>query len=114
MKRIFRAPLFLATAAALALLVFGVAGGKLQLSSLKDARRFLASVFFTDSVTVQGLKDAYANAERGGGKVKILIAPGHDDDSWGTEFRGVREADVTAALGEKLAALVNSKTSTNS
>lgn len=95
--------LIIAGAVVLVLLTFSNRGNT---SYLRNARRFLASVFFTDSVTVQGLKDAYANAERGGGKVKILIAPGHDDDSWGTEFRGLREADVTAALGEKLAALL--------
>ncbi|MBI4120026.1 MAG: N-acetylmuramoyl-L-alanine amidase [Parcubacteria group bacterium] len=95
--------LIIAGAVVLVLLTFSNRGNT---SYLRNARRFLASVFFTDSVTVQGLKDAYANAGRGGGKVKILIAPGHDDDSWGTEFRGVREADMTAELGEKLAAFL--------
>ena len=30
---------------------------------------------------------------------KVLIVPGHDDESWGTEFLGVKEADMTVKLG---------------
>lgn len=73
--------------------------------AFSDVRALAASVFFVDSVTADGLKDKYARAARGDGKVKILIVPGHDNDSWGTEFRGVREADMTAAVGEELSRL---------
>ena len=67
-------------------------------------RRAVAGVFFTDSITEGELKEAYAKAARGEGKVKILIVPGHDDDSWGTEYNGIREADLTMRVGEALAA----------
>lgn len=64
--------------------------------------RNLASVFFIDSSTPGVLKDAYRAAQAGEGKVKILIVPGHDDDAWGTEYKGLREADATLALGKEL------------
>ncbi|OHA18988.1 MAG: hypothetical protein A3H13_03595 [Candidatus Taylorbacteria bacterium RIFCSPLOWO2_12_FULL_48_11] len=72
--------------------------------SFDDMRRAVAGVFFTDSITEGELKEAYAKAARGEGKVKILIVPGHDDDSWGTEYNGIREADLTMRVGEALAA----------
>lgn len=70
---------------------------------ISDLRRFLAAIFFRESITEAQLKSAYARAVRGQGKVHVLIVPGHDTDSWGTEFRGVREADLTVELGEHLA-----------
>ena len=76
--------------------------------SFEDVRELAASVFFVDSVTAEGLKAKYARAARGDRKVKVLIVPGHDNDSWGTEFRGVREAAMTAAVGEELARLLSS------
>jgi len=62
----------------------------------------VASVFFTDSVTVAGLKQKYSDAILGRGKVRIVIVPGHDDESWGTDNNGVKEADMTVVLGEEL------------
>lgn len=75
--------------------------------SFVDVEQMFASVFFVDSITVDGLKAKYARAARGDGKIRILIVPGHDNDSWGTEFRGVREADMTAAVGEELSRLLS-------
>lgn len=40
---------------------------------------------------------------RQGGIVEILIVPGHDDESFGTAFRGMKEADMTLMLSKKLA-----------
>lgn len=90
-----------------ALLVsFGIAVSRTL--SFSDTRSFLASVFFTDSVTVAGLTSKYEHAGGlGTKKVRILIVPGHDNESWGTEFRGVREADMTAAVGEELFTLLS-------
>lgn len=75
--------------------------------SFSDVRALAASVFFVDSVTVDELAAKYSSASRGGKKVKVLIVPGHDNDSWGTEFQGVREADMTAAVGEELARILS-------
>ncbi len=75
--------------------------------SFDELTRLAGSVFFVDSVTADGLKDAYRNAGQGGAPLKILIVPGHDNDSWGTEFRGVKEAAMTARVGEELARLLS-------
>jgi N-acetylmuramoyl-L-alanine amidase len=64
----------------------------------------LASVFFVDSSTPQTLHVAYANAEAGGQKFKILIVPGHDDQYSGTSYGGIREADLALALSKFIAA----------
>ena len=73
------------------------------LLSFSDVGSFVAGVFFTESVTPEGLKEIYRKAGRGEDKVRVLIVPGHDDEAWGTEFRGIREADMTVAVGEELA-----------
>ena len=69
---------------------------KLSFSNVKD---FFASVFFVDSITVNDLHNRYNM-----GKIKILIVPGHDNEYGGTEFKGIREADLTADLGQELLA----------
>ncbi|MEK9185011.1 MAG: N-acetylmuramoyl-L-alanine amidase [Patescibacteria group bacterium] len=69
---------------------------KLSFSNVKD---FFASVFFVDSITVDDLHNRYNT-----GKIKILIVPGHDNQYGGTEFKGIREADLTANLGQELLA----------
>ncbi len=57
----------------------------------------LASLFFYDDVTSSSVRERYRQ-----GSVSILIVPGHDDENYGTEYGGVREADVTRAIGEYL------------
>lgn len=34
--------------------------------------------------------------------VNILIVPGHDDEYWGTEFRGIKEVELNRIVAEKL------------
>lgn len=77
--------------------------------SFSDARQMLASVFFVDSITVDQLKDSYMRAKQGDGKVRILIVPGHDEESPGTEFLGLREMDINAKVGEELSRLLSSE-----
>jgi N-acetylmuramoyl-L-alanine amidase len=93
------------------LLIFAVCGGISVIAlgvarsptlSVADIRDMVAGVFFSESVTPEGLRARYASASEGKVKVRVLIVPGHDDASWGAEFRGVREANMTAALGEEL------------
>lgn len=43
------------------------------------------------------LQEKYQN-----NKLKILIVPGHDNDTWGTEFWGIREANLNLALAQNL------------
>lgn len=68
-------------------------------SKFKD---FVASIFFVDSTTKETLKNAYEEADEGGEKLSILVVPGHDSVQSGTEFRGMKEADLTIELGEEL------------
>lgn len=78
------------------------------LLSFRDVSTFLASAFFTESITPEQLKEIYTRATHGERKVRVLIVPGHDDGAWGTEFKGVHEADMTVAVGEELARLLAS------
>ncbi|MDP3661384.1 MAG: N-acetylmuramoyl-L-alanine amidase [bacterium] len=89
---------------ALCFFVLAWASDNFQYFSFDDVRHAVAGVFFADSITEGELKEAYVNAVRGGEKVKILIVPGHDDASWGTEYNGIREADLNMRVGEALAA----------
>ncbi len=68
------------------------------------AKKLLSSIFFVESTTTAELQRSYASGRR----IRVLIVPGHDNDAWGTEFRGVKEADMTVALGEELNALLSS------
>ena len=68
-----------------------------------QSEELLGGVFFTQSITeneviakYQGLPSTPRK------KVRILIVPGHDDSVWGTEFRGLREADINLALAKEL------------
>ncbi len=77
------------------------------LLSFTDVGTLVGGVFFMESTTPEALKERYAAAATGGEKVRVLIVPGHDDEAWGTEFHGVREADMTALLGEELTRLLS-------
>jgi N-acetylmuramoyl-L-alanine amidase len=89
-----------------AAILIAVSVARSPLLSLSDVGALFAGVFFTESSTPEGLRDTYAAAQRGEGRIRVLIVPGHDDEAWGTEFRGVREADMNAAVGEELTRLL--------
>ncbi|MDD5068911.1 MAG: N-acetylmuramoyl-L-alanine amidase [Candidatus Pacebacteria bacterium] len=74
--------------------------------TFESVRHFVASVFFVDSSTSEILHQKYAAAENGE-KFRVLIVPGHDDEYSGTEFWGIREADMTAELGGELANMLS-------
>jgi N-acetylmuramoyl-L-alanine amidase len=61
-----------------------------------------AGVFFVDTVTERTLKKVFKDANSNKDKIKILIVPGHDKDSWGTQFNGLKELDLNLALGQEL------------
>ncbi len=63
----------------------------------------LASVFFTDSSSTDYLKNNYNKSEK---KIKILVVPGHDEVSSGTQYKGAREANLTSILGNELISLL--------
>jgi N-acetylmuramoyl-L-alanine amidase len=68
-----------------------------------------AATFFIESVSVSDLHNAYAGQTppklaASGGKLRILIVPGHDPSSGGTAFAGVYERDVVVDIANELAA----------
>ena len=78
----------------------------MKIALLASVIALLASVFFVDSSTPEHLRARYAEAGKGGTPLKILVVPGHDNDASGTEYRGMREADLTLALGKQVATLI--------
>lgn len=60
-------------------------------------RRFLAGLMPIETITPEQLKTAYARRD-----LKILLVPGHDNTDSGTEFNGVREADMNRELAGEL------------
>ncbi len=104
MKRIFLLCAFSLGGTAL---VVALAAFQSPTLSLGDLTRMAASVFFVESASPETLQEKYARAALGGDKIRVLIVPGHDDEAWGTEFRGVREADMNAAVGEELTRLLS-------
>lgn len=90
------------------LLLAGVIGGvwirEEKTGSLHEFKRFVAGIFLVDSVTEAGLRNEYARAKRGGEKLKILIVPGHDDETVGTAYGNLTEAHLTLEAAERLAA----------
>jgi N-acetylmuramoyl-L-alanine amidase len=62
-----------------------------------------ASTFFVESTTPESLRNEFAQSQTTPQrKPRILIVPGHDDEYSGTEYLGVREADMTLILGKEL------------
>ncbi|HRH26291.1 MAG TPA: N-acetylmuramoyl-L-alanine amidase [Candidatus Paceibacterota bacterium] len=92
------------TLALIAVTVFSVLEYQWGINGVySKVKNFTASVFFVDSVTGDSLRDVYANAnKKGGRKIKILVVPGHDQRYFGTEFNGLKEVEMTIALGEEL------------
>ena len=74
-----------------------------KISIIKNAKNFIASVFFADSTTTEALKEHYSAVEKTKSKIKLLIVAGHDDESGGAEFRGVKEAKINLDLALNLA-----------
>jgi len=69
---------------------------------LEGAKHLAAGIFFIDSMTTEQLKTDYDKARQGGKKIKIVIVPGHDQESPGALFRGLRELDLNLELTRSL------------
>lgn len=63
--------------------------------AFRAAGNFFAMLTFPERVTPDSLLEKRAR----GDPIRVLVVPGHDGDYWGTDYRGVREADLTAELG---------------
>lgn len=82
-----------------------------------------AAVFFVPSITINDLRTLYDGSRRqlsyadktvsqgaasshSKAKLRILIVPGHEPDSGGTEFHGIFERDLVVEAADDLAALL--------
>jgi N-acetylmuramoyl-L-alanine amidase len=99
-----------------AVVIFFNAGG---VASLQRVSREMqtAAVFFVTSITVGQIQNDYegvqvadpvtgVSAPAPSKKVRILIVPGHQPDTGGTEFRGVLERDIAVDIADALAELL--------
>lgn len=64
---------------------------------VSDVRTYLASLFFANDLTSEDVRAHYQQ-----GNVSILIVPGHDSKNYGTWYKGMKEADLVAEIGENL------------
>jgi len=92
--------LFLITGAILSGVL--VLSGNNKILSSKPLENLLAGVFFIESITEAEIKTTYNLAKQEQDKLNILIVPGHDEDVWGAQFNGEKEANLNAELGEYL------------
>ncbi len=75
---------------------------KSDVLSIEKVENLLAGVFFIDSITEAEIRNNYNLANEGEKTLNILIVPGHDDDIWGAQFNGVKEADLNVELAQYL------------
>jgi hypothetical protein len=66
-----------------------------QPGAFRAAGDFVAALVAPERVTPETLSVKYETRA----PIAILVVPGHDNEFWGTEYRGVREADLTVELG---------------
>ena len=78
-----------------------------------NIKNFLAGVFFVESTTTSQLQREYANNKKENKAINILIVPGHDNDYWGTEFNGVKEADINLYSAKDLSSKLASDSRLN-
>lgn len=61
-----------------------------------------AAVFFRESITISQLQNKYDAVSKKYPKVRIMIVPGHEPDFGGTEFKDLKERDMTVELSKQL------------
>ncbi|MCH8986763.1 N-acetylmuramoyl-L-alanine amidase, partial [Patescibacteria group bacterium] len=64
---------------------------------VSDVHIYLASLFFVNDLTSADVRAHYQQRN-----VSILIVPGHDNKNYGTWYKGMKEADLVAEIGENL------------
>lgn len=69
-----------------------------QMPFFNGIQRYLAALFFPERISPEELIQKYKSNEN----IKILIVPGHDDESWGASFNGVKEAELNLEVGGNL------------
>lgn len=83
--------------AAFLLLVVLFFASYLEVPYLGSALYYIAGPFFGESVTPEELHGKYKN-----GAIRVLIVPGHDNNTFGTSFGGIRESDLNIEVGHYL------------
>lgn len=92
------------TTLVLAAAIFGASAIAVFLASAaipRPWRQHLAGIMPIETITPEDLAAQYS-----GKKLKILLVPGHDNLDYGTEFKGVREADLNREVAENLYGLL--------
>ncbi len=90
------------------LIIFFAVGGTESLREVVEwtaEKTQAAAVFFVQSTTSAQIQNNYTSVQSAK-KVRILIVPGHQPDSGGTEFNGVQERDIVADIASALATLL--------
>ena len=78
---------------------------RFTLSTIRDASTQFASLTLSHNFrTVAQIKKNYelASLDPATKKVRILVVPGHDPNSGGAEFKGVKERDLAVEVGQNL------------
>jgi len=78
---------------------FAYIGYEYNLPYVGSALRYVAGPFFAERITPEQILASYKTENN---KIKILIVPGHNNDSFGAQFRGIKEAQMNAELGQEL------------
>ncbi|KKT21214.1 MAG: hypothetical protein UW04_C0008G0002 [Parcubacteria group bacterium GW2011_GWB1_43_8] len=78
---------------------FAYIGYEYNLPYVGSALRYVAGPFFAERITPEQILASYKTENN---KIKILIVPGHNNDSFGAQFRGKKEAQMNAELGQEL------------
>lgn len=60
-----------------------------------------ASAFFSMGISINDLINKYSNPTKNG-KIKILLVPGHEPTSGGTEYKNLIERDLNLIVSEKI------------
>lgn len=76
---------------------FAYIGYEYNVPYFGSALRYVAGPFFAERITVEQILDNYKTD-----KIKILIIPGHNNDSFGTQFKETKESQMNAELGQEL------------
>ncbi|MBI2021092.1 N-acetylmuramoyl-L-alanine amidase [Candidatus Giovannonibacteria bacterium] len=63
-------------------------------TNAKFVSPFAAGLFYEEKISPENLREKYKN-----GEIKILIVPGHDNKSYGAQYRGVTESSLNTELG---------------
>ncbi len=79
------------------ILVFGIFSVAATTSLVSGPFSFLSGLFFAEKITPDVIRAQYANST-----LKVLVVPGHEQFTAGTEFKDISERDLVLQLGKYL------------